>query len=139
MVSPLFQVFSIDRELSTPFNLAQTLAAARAVLFSPNSTTVYKLPSSLMIIPRLISAVFAIYPVKFYPPVSTKAGGKSTAKTTPGQDLLKWTLLIVNPLSGGFCITWTRDYLVAGFAGAGGLKWIVSARIVVVSLFSMVR
>jgi hypothetical protein len=36
------------------------LAAARAVLFSPNSTTVYKLPSSLMINPRLISEVFAI-------------------------------------------------------------------------------
>src|SRR5688572_6427081 len=60
MVSPLFQVFSILRLLSKPFNFAHTLAAARAVLFSPNSTTVYKLPSSLMIMPRLISEVFAI-------------------------------------------------------------------------------
>src|ERR1700737_1779101 len=65
MVSPLFQVFSIDRLLSTPFNLAHTFAAALAVLFSPNSTTVYKLPSSLMIMPRLISAVLAINPVRF--------------------------------------------------------------------------
>src|SRR4051812_27547395 len=60
MVSPLFQVFSILRLLSRPFNFAHTLAAARAVLFSPNSTTVYKLPSNLMIMPRLISEVFAI-------------------------------------------------------------------------------
>src|SRR5882672_12564567 len=60
MVSPLFQVFSMDRALSTPFSFAQTFAAARAVLFSPNSTTVYKLPSNLIIIPRLISPVFAI-------------------------------------------------------------------------------
>src|SRR5882757_3413471 len=89
MVSPLFQVFSIERALSTPFNLAQTLAAARAVLFSPNSTTEYKLPSNLMIIPRLMSAVFAIYPEGFYRPIPVKAGGKSTAKTAPGQDLLK--------------------------------------------------
>jgi hypothetical protein len=46
--------------LSTPFNLAQTLAAARAVLFSPNSTTEYKLPSNFKIIPRVMSEVVAI-------------------------------------------------------------------------------
>src|SRR6476660_2421386 len=53
-------VFSIVRLLSTPFNFAHTFAAARAVLFSPNSTTEYKLLSSFNIIPRLISAVVAI-------------------------------------------------------------------------------
>jgi hypothetical protein len=37
--SPLFQVFSILRALSTPFNFAHTLAAALAVLFSPKSIT----------------------------------------------------------------------------------------------------
>src|ERR1700744_6206766 len=55
----------MERALSTPFSLAQTFAAARAVLFSPNSTTVYKLPSNLMIMPRLMSAVFAILAVRF--------------------------------------------------------------------------
>ena len=60
MFSPLFHVFSIDLLLSTPFNLAHILAAARAVLFSPNSTTEYKLPSNFRIIPRLMSEVVAI-------------------------------------------------------------------------------
>src|SRR5688572_31830436 len=60
MLSPEFQVFSIERLLSTPFSFAHTLAAARAVLFSPNSTTEYKLPSSLRIRPLLISDVVAI-------------------------------------------------------------------------------
>jgi hypothetical protein len=50
----------MDLLLSTPFNFAQTLAAARAVLFSPNSTTLYRLPSRLMTMPLLISAVFAM-------------------------------------------------------------------------------
>src|SRR6185503_18568243 len=78
----------MDLELSTPFSLAQTFAAARAVLFSPNSTTVYRLPSNLMIIPRLMSAVFAIYPVNFLHTGIPPVGGKSKAKTAPGQDLL---------------------------------------------------
>src|SRR3954468_14869378 len=60
MVSPLFQVTSMERLLSTPFNLAHTLAAERAVLFSPNSMILYKLLSSFMIRPRLMSAVLAI-------------------------------------------------------------------------------
>jgi hypothetical protein len=60
MVSPLFHVCSIERLLSTPFNFAQNFAAARAVLFCPNSITEYKLPSSFKIIPRLMSAVVAI-------------------------------------------------------------------------------
>src|ERR1700754_38998 len=102
MVSPLFQVFSMERELSTPFNFAQTFAAARAVLFSPNSTTVYKLPSNLMIMPRLMSAVFAIKAVKFFnrlnlnplPPAHPlknvadaypEGGGKFTSKSVPGK------------------------------------------------------
>ena len=37
IVSPEFQVFSILRLLSTPFNFARTLAAALAVLFLPAS------------------------------------------------------------------------------------------------------
>src|ERR1700722_5836422 len=97
MVSPLFQVFSIERALSTPFNLAHTFAAARAVLFSPNSTMVYKLPSNLMIMPRLISALLAIGPLRFWindliqaPPGRTgKGGGKSTSKSAGGKDFLK--------------------------------------------------
>src|SRR5436190_5388584 len=60
MFSPLFQVFSMVLLLSTPFSFAQTFAAARAVLFSPNSTTEYRLPSSFNIIPREISEVVAI-------------------------------------------------------------------------------
>src|ERR1700742_2393829 len=84
MVSPLFQVFSMERELSTPFSLAQTFAAARAVLFSPNSTTVYKLPSNLIIMPRLMSAVFAIKAVVFF-----ALGGKFTSKSLRGKFRLK--------------------------------------------------
>src|SRR5215218_4766724 len=60
MVSPLFQVTSMERLLSTPFSLAHTLAAERAVLFSPNSIILYRLFSSFMINPRLISEVLAI-------------------------------------------------------------------------------
>ncbi len=60
MVSPLFHVFSIDLLLSTPFNLAQTFAAARAVLFSPNSTTEYKRPAYLRITPLEMSEVVAM-------------------------------------------------------------------------------
>src|SRR5882757_8183793 len=66
MVSPLFQVTSMVRLLSTPFNLAQTFAAARAVLFWPNSITVYKLPSTLMISPERMSAVVAMLVCFFY-------------------------------------------------------------------------
>ena len=58
--SPLFHVTSIVRLLSTPFNLAQTFAAARAVLFCPKSITVYRLPSILMMSPERMSAVVAI-------------------------------------------------------------------------------
>lgn len=35
-----------------------------------------------------MSAVFAIYPVNFYATGPRPAGGKSKAKTAPGQDLL---------------------------------------------------
>src|SRR5205823_8158617 len=66
MVSPLFQVNSIVRLLSTPFNFAQTFAPARAVLFWPKSTTVYKLPSTLMISPERMSAVVAMLLFFFY-------------------------------------------------------------------------
>src|ERR1700744_5878431 len=91
MVSPLFQVFSMERALSTPFSFAQTFAAARAVLFSPNSTTVYKLPSNLMIMPRLMSAVFAIRAVKFLlcfnvePPPEGGAAKKCSRIVFPGR------------------------------------------------------
>lgn len=60
IVSPLFQVTSMVRALSTPFSFAQTLAAARAVLFCPNSITEYKLPSIFKINPERISAVVAM-------------------------------------------------------------------------------
>ena len=43
------------------FNLAHTFAAARAVLFCPNSITLYKLPSTLMISPERMSAVVAMF------------------------------------------------------------------------------
>src|SRR4051812_18847084 len=88
MVSPLFQVFSILRLLSKPFNFAHTLAAARAVLFSPNSITVYKLPSNLMIMPRLISEVFAINDKNFKSQKTgtiLKRGGKIMAKLAGGK------------------------------------------------------
>jgi hypothetical protein len=71
--------------LSTPFSFAHTLAAALAVLFSPNSITLYKLPSNFRIVPRLMSEVFAI--------VEIFRGGKGKGKKT--FFVLRFSLFVV--------------------------------------------